>query len=310
MSDINIAWIGLDWGTSNLRAYAIDQNGCLVGEKTSEMGMGVLSQEEFEPALIDLIKDWLSKDKTMPVFACGMVGARQGWLEANYRSVPCSPVSGQRLTRVETSDPRIHVEILPGLSQATPADVMRGEETQIAGLLTESPNFSGAVCLPGTHSKWVQVKNGEVVSFQTFMTGELFSLLSNHSVLRHSVCANGFDEDAFMGAALSIVADPSALATKLFSIRARSLLQDQDAQAASACLSGLLIGQELGLVRDLWDGKSVVVIGSIEVTALYRNILTELDVNVRHVEATTATLAGLKIAANQSVLPISLSVQT
>lgn len=305
MSTPNVAWIGVDWGTSNLRAYAIDLDGQIIDEKTSDKGMGVLAQEEFEPALIDLIQDWLVNEKVIPVFACGMVGARQGWLEAAYRSVPCSPVLGHQMTRVETIDSRIRVEILPGLSQIEPVDVMRGEETQVAGLLIENTNFSGVVCLPGTHSKWVQIKDGEVISFQTFMTGELFSLLSNHSVLRHSICGDGFDEASFMKAALSIVADPSILAAKLFSIRARSLLQDQDATAASAYLSGLIIGQELGLTRDLWEGKSVVLIGSFEVTTLYSDVLIRSGACVRHMDAAAATLAGLKIAANRCIVPLS-----
>lgn len=308
MSEFNIEWIGLDWGTSNLRAYAIDKDGLLVGEKKSNKGMGSLSREEFEPALIDLIEDWLPHKHTMSVLACGMVGARQGWFEADYRSVPCAPVSGQHLTHVKTCDPRLHVEILPGLSQAMPADVMRGEETQIAGLLADNPEFSGIVCLPGTHSKWADVQNGEVISFQTFMTGELFSLLSNHSVLRHSVCATGFDNDTFINAARSVVADPTEVARRLFSIRAQSLLHNQDSKTATACLSGMLIGQEVGLVRNLWGGKPVVVVGSTQVMSLYEDILANLGIEVRGVEAQTATLAGLKIAAEQSVTPLRQSV--
>lgn len=303
-----IEWIGVDWGTSNLRAYAMDQEGHLQFEVTSNKGMATLQPDEFEPALLELIGNWLVDGKTIPVFACGMVGARQGWFEAAYRSVPCSPVSGLNLTHVETHDRRICVEILPGLSQSMPADVMRGEETQIAGLLAQESNFSGSICLPGTHSKWAKISNGEVVSFQTFMTGELFSILSNHSVLCHSVSDHGFDESAFMDEVVKIVDKPLTLARKLFSIRAESLLRDQEASVASARLSGLLVGQELSVTQDHWDGEPVVIIGSIAVTKLYHSALVKLGADVRHVEVAEATLSGLKIAAAQSVATYVTSI--
>ena len=168
-------WIAVDWGTTHLRAWAI-RNGDPVAEATSDSGMGQLNRTDFEPALLDLIEPWLGQDR-MTIVACGMVGSRQGWAEAPYAKVPVQPAS-DRLIRPETRDQRLSVHILPGLRQDDPADVMRGEETQIAGYLAGNPGFDGVVCLPGTHTKWVQVSAGEVVSFRTFMTGELFSLLS------------------------------------------------------------------------------------------------------------------------------------
>ena len=134
----------------------------------------------------------------MPVIACGMVGARQGWIEAPYSQVPCAPV-GLSMIKPVVEDTRLDVSILPGLSQTDPADVMRGEETQIAGYLAENPGFDGVLCLPGTHTKWAHISAGEVVSFRTFMTGELFALVSSQSVLRHSVGA-GWDGPAYRSA--------------------------------------------------------------------------------------------------------------
>ena len=122
---------------------------------------------------------------------------RQGWIEAPYATVPCAALTPGRLVRPQLVDARLSVHVVPGLKQETPADVMRGEETQIAGFLAQEPQFDGVLCLPGTHTKWVRVSAGEVVSFQTFMTGEMFALLSGQSVLRHGTAGDGWDAAAF-----------------------------------------------------------------------------------------------------------------
>ncbi|MCX8509692.1 MAG: 2-dehydro-3-deoxygalactonokinase, partial [Rhodobacteraceae bacterium] len=188
-------WIAVDWGTSQLRAWAMGPEGPLA-EATSDAGMGRLTPDGFEPALLQLIAPWLGRDP-VSVIACGMVGARQGWVEAAYRATPCPPLAPGQLTPALTLDPRLQVKVVPGLKQGKPADVMRGEETQIAGALTLMPGFDGIFCLPGTHAKWVHVSAGEVVSFQTYMTGELFALLATQSVLRHGIAHEGWDDQAF-----------------------------------------------------------------------------------------------------------------
>ena len=124
---------------------------------------------------------------------------------------------------------------------------MRGEETQIAGFLASEPRFSGTICLPGTHTKWVEVEEGTVTAFHTFMTGELFSLLSEQSILRHSVSESGDDPAAFLQAARNAVARPENVATDLFGLRAASLLADYRPETARARLSGMIIGHEIGV---------------------------------------------------------------
>ncbi|MFM2349598.1 MAG: hypothetical protein RIR04_564, partial [Pseudomonadota bacterium] len=114
------SWIAVDWGTSNLRAWAMGADGILA-HASSDKGMGALKPDQFEAALLDVIAPWLGPRTR--VLACGMVGARQGWFEARYRSVPCTPTDPAALTRVKTTDPRLDVRIAPGLSQAKPADV-------------------------------------------------------------------------------------------------------------------------------------------------------------------------------------------
>lgn len=293
------SWIAVDWGTSNLRAWAMGEDGVLA-TASSDQGMGKLTRYGFEPALLALIGDWLVPGKQTPVVACGMVGARQGWAEAPYRAVPCPPVAATGLCAVPTRDPRLNVQIVPGLSQAKPADVMRGEETQIAGVLALDPRFDGVICLPGTHSKWAHVSAGEVVSFQTFMTGEMFALLSVQSVLRHSIAAEGDDPDAFDAAVAEAMARPERLAARLFSLRAEGLVNGLSPVAARARLSGLLIGAELAGAKPYWLGQRVRLIGTAGLVASYARALAAQGVTADLLPAAECTLAGLAVASGKA----------
>lgn len=285
-------WIAVDWGTSNLRAWAI-REGATVAEAASDKGMGVLAPDAFEPALLEVIDPWLGGERVR-VVASGMVGARQGWQEAPYVTVPCAP-TGARSVRPDAADPRLEVTILPGLAQDKPADVMRGEETQIAGYLAGDPGFDGIVCLPGTHTKWVHVSAGEVVSFRTFMTGELFALISTASVLRHSV-GEGWDGDAFAAAVDDAMGKPEAIAARLFALRAEALLADLGEGTATARLSGLLIGAELAAARAYWLGQRIVLVGEDRQVSHYASALASLGAAAETADATQATLAGLAAA--------------
>jgi 2-dehydro-3-deoxygalactonokinase len=290
-------WIAVDWGTTNLRAYAMSPDG-IRAEATSEDGMGRLGSEGFEPALIRLIEPWLGPGVT-PVLACGMVGSRQGWFEAPYRATPCTPMDVGQMVRVPVRDPRITMQIVPGLKQVKPADVMRGEETQIAGALALDPAFDGAMCLPGTHSKWVQISAGEVISFQTYLTGEMFALLSTQSVLRHGMAATGWDKDAFDLGVANGMARPERLAAHLFRLRAEGLIADLGPDAARAQLSGLFIGAELAAARPYWLGARVVLVGSSALTALYGRALAAMGAPSQALAAKDCTIAGLARAAGR-----------
>ena len=290
-------WIAVDWGTSNLRCWAMGPEGILA-EASSADGMGGLSRDQFEPALLRLIGPWLGAGQT-PVMACGMVGSRQGWFEAPYRSVPCAPVDREALVRVPLQDPRLAVFIAPGLKQTQPADVMRGEETQIAGALALFPGFDGVLCLPGTHSKWVHVSAGEVVSFQTFMTGEMFALLSGQSVLRHGMAGTGWDDAAFDAALSDALSRPERIGAKLFSLRAEGLIAALSADAARARLSGLLIGIELAAAKPYWLGQPVALIGAKSLSQHYARALKSQGVEARVLPGPECTLAGLGTLALQ-----------
>jgi 2-dehydro-3-deoxygalactonokinase len=285
-------WIAVDWGTSNLRAWAM-RDGAPVAEAGSAKGMGILARVGFEPALLELIEPWLGRGR-MQVVACGMVGARQGWIEAPYAKVPCPPVSAG-VTRAPVEDPRLDVSILPGLAQENPPDVMRGEETQIAGFLSDDPGFDGILCLPGTHTKWVQISAGEVVNFRTYMTGEMFALMSKQSVLRHSM-DEGWDADVFAEAVADGMSSPHTLAGRFFSIRAEGLLSTPKSGAGKAKLSGLLIGAELAAARPYWLGQRVAILGEGHLASLYAQALETQGAAPETHDVAEATLAGLAAA--------------
>jgi 2-dehydro-3-deoxygalactonokinase len=292
-------WIAVDWGTSNLRAWAMGPDGPRA-EAASPAGMGGLARDGFEPALLALVAPWLAGGHCTDVLACGMVGARQGWVEAPYAAVPSPPRRPDAaFTRPDVRDPRLAVHVLHGLRQDAPPDVMRGEETQVAGLLAREPAFDGVACLPGTHTKWAHVSAGEVASFASFMTGELFALLAQASVLRHSVAADGWSEPDFAEAVEESLARPERLAARLFGIRAAALLDGLPPERARARLSGLLVGAELAGARPYWLGREVVLIGAPALVAAYRAALRLVGLEARTLDATDMTLAGLAAAHAQ-----------
>ena len=288
-------WFAVDWGTSNLRVWVFDAENQLLDHVSSTQGMGALSPETFEPTLIELIDPYLGQ-RVSPVICCGMVGARQGWAEAAYMQVPCSAPDAKKALRVKSKDPRVDVRILPGLCQNTPADVMRGEETQIAGYLAKDPNFFGTLCLPGTHSKWTQISAEEIVSFRTFMTGELFALLSTQSVLRHALDTSEWSEDDYLEALNDAMSVPQQLSARLFALRADGLLHGLSPTAVRSRLSGYLIGLELAGAKPYWLGLDVVVIGDPKLTPLYTRALKAQGVSCLSQNGDEMTQAGLKAA--------------
>lgn len=294
MSDrtVNADWIAADWGSTHLRVWAMRGDQALEAA-SSDRGTGALERAGFEPALLELVEPWLGESPTM-VVACGMVGSRQGWVEAPYVAVPCHPLSGDS-ARPAVKDDRLDVRVIPGVKQLRPTDVMRGEETQIAGYLARNSGFDGVLCLPGTHTKWVRISAGEIVSFRTFMTGEMYSLLSKQSVLRHSI-AEGWNEKAFAEAVATTLSQPETLAAALFTIRAESLVASSDGTTARSRLSGLLIGAELAGARHYWLGQRVALVGDQALSTHYAAALALQGLQAEIADGAATTLAGLAAA--------------
>lgn len=289
---MTIDWIAADWGTTNLRLWAMAGRSP-VEARHSDQGMASLTPDGFAGALAQATAGW----PAVPVIACGMVGSRQGWVEAPYAPVPCP--AAPRMVAVPGDPGGRPVRIICGIRQDVPADVMRGEETQIAGLLALDPDFDGIACLPGTHTKWVRISAGEICNFKSFMTGEIFGLLTNHSVLRHSVGAGDCDPVLFRDAVSDAMSRPERGYAGLFQLRAESLLSGLDPAVARARLSGTLIGWELAGARPWWLGAQVTIIGAPALSALYAEALGAQGVPAARMSVEDATLAGLSAAHRQ-----------
>lgn len=249
------ALVGLDWGSSALRAFLFDGSAAVLEERTSEEGASRLvgGAAAFERALRQIAGDWLQTWPNLPVLACGMVGSRHGWREAPYVACPFPLNALHRHSVVAKGSNGLCVRILPGVGfslDSDRADVMRGEETQVAGLLAAHPALAARcrVLLPGTHCKWVKVRRGSIVGFRTCITGELFALLRQYSVLGRLMSpGTQFDPEGFEEGVRRAQDDAGrGLAWDLFSVRARALIGQLQPPALAGYLSGLLIGHEVG----------------------------------------------------------------
>ena len=263
----------VDWGTSNLRIWLVDSRGTVIGERQSAEGMGSLDKAAY-PAVLERHLTALGASTDLPVVIAGMAGARTGWREAPYVETP-APLVGLSQHAVQPDGVSRRVYILPGICQRAnnAFDVMRGEETQLAGALEQGLD-NALFCLPGTHSKWALVEDGQLRRFSTVMTGELFNLISRQSILRLSVPEDGDPEanPEIFDAAVDQALQPGfALTSVLFSIRAEGLLAGQGAKVNPAArLSGLLIGAEIAAIRDdLRRHERAHLIGTGKLTRLY-----------------------------------------
>jgi 2-dehydro-3-deoxygalactonokinase len=282
------AFIGVDWGSTNLRGWLLDAEGGSLEQRIAPSGAAGLGPDDFAPTLDRLIGGW----PTLPVVACGMVGSRQGWIEAPYVR---SPASAATLAKDLIPAPgRPGVRIVPGvaLKDAGGAlrDVMRGEETQALGL---DDHDAALVLCPGTHAKWIESDGGEIRDFQTFMTGELNALLGRHSVLRHAVGGEAAPDGPFLGAVREML-DGGALSAALFSVRVGSLDGRLSPDAAASRLSGLVIGAEIAAGVARFGRRPVSIIGDGGLIAFYAAALRDSGFpDVRPVDGAGAVCRGL-----------------
>jgi 2-dehydro-3-deoxygalactonokinase len=293
-----VEWVAVDWGTTNVRAWGIAPDGSVVFSRSSAQGMSRLAPDGYPAALTALVGNVGSEP--MDVLICGMAGARQGWREAVYLDAPAD-LSALATAAVVPPMPEspLRPRIVPGacLRQPGREDVMRGEETQLLGLACLLPGFHGTVVMPGTHSKWAELDGTRLARFETAMTGELFDVLTTHSVLRLTATAgdDAHQRSAGFDAGLDVGLDaPQRLTNLMFRARSASLLSGASPDWCSGYLSGLLIGAEIGGRRDRFDGNAIPVVGSAAVSALYARGFARLGVPARVVDAADATIAGLK----------------
>ena len=275
MNDFQQEWVAVDWGTTHFRVWRMSGDDVIEGREAS-CGLLALQQDEFESTLVKYLYEW---PDNAPVIMSGMVGSQQGWQEVPYLFLPVSLREvAAGAVKVQTMELNQKVHILPGLAcqdQKRP-DVMRGEETQLLGLGAGVEGWTGVICLPGTHSKWVSVENGVVNSFDTYLTGELYSILRQHSILRHDLDAEKFNSEhaAFDNGVEAGLSESTPLLTSLFRVRARSLLIERDPLANAAFLSGRLLGEEVrSAIKNLPKMEKIHLVGGSSLTKLYAKAL-------------------------------------
>ena len=290
-------WIAVDWGTSTFRAYLVQNNEVSDTIETKD-GMKFLKSHLFEQTLLTLIDRWLDNDKITEILASGMVGSKQGWEEAPYQKTPCNLKSLNYITP-SLKDNRISLKIFSGVSQINQPDVMRGEETQIAGFLNENPNFNGSICLPGTHSKWVEIKNNNIVKFKTFMTGELFEIISKNSVLIHSVKAEKIDKMELLKSVDEILQKPELFSNALFQLRADDLINSKGPTIYKSRLSGYLLAIELLGSMEFWKNNDIILIGNQDLIEMYQFILNKKVKSIKTFLSSDMVLKGLKNFKNE-----------
>lgn len=289
--------LACDWGTTNLRAWTLDDGGAVLAHRDFDLGVSRLRpgeaarrfQDEVQPALHAV---------GLPAILCGMVGSNLGWTSAPYADAPAGlPELADRLAAVEAH--AAWVRIVPGVrcqGISGAPDVMRGEETQVLGWVAQNPDRARGrqvVCHPGTHAKWVLVEDGRIIRFVTAMTGELFAVLSRHSVLKADGPA---DDMAAFDEGVSAAGDGQALAARLFTARSRVVGGGRPAAETPSYLSGLLVGADvaatprlLGLTGD----EPVALLGDAALCGLYARALKARGAPTETFDGEEAALAGL-----------------
>jgi 2-dehydro-3-deoxygalactonokinase len=273
--------IAIDWGTTSFRAYRLNSDGLILDSRNAAKGILAVPAGKFPETLEEQIGDW--RDET-PIVMSGMVGSRQGWVEAPY--VPC-PAGlddiGGAMREVGKG-----IWIVPGVScvdaQGVP-DVMRGEETQVLGAAQD-----GLVCLPGTHSKWVEVKRGRIERFSTYMTGELYAVLRQHSILGRMMEEGPPDPRAFREG-VERSGEPGGLLHHLFGVRTRGLMGELRAVASGSYLSGLLIGHELRS----FPARRMYLLGAPELAQTYAQAAEVVGIETQALEPTAGTRALFRL---------------
>jgi 2-dehydro-3-deoxygalactonokinase len=305
--------VALDWGTSSLRAFLLGADGRVLAQRQQPWGIQHLPTGGFDAALNDIAGDWLAAAGPVPLLACGMVGSAQGWHVAPY--VPCPAdlaTLAAALVAFDIGQGRV-LHIVPGLSHQRP-DVMRGEETQVIGALIQAPRLAehATLVMPGTHSKWVAVRDGRIGDFSTYLSGELFAVLRDHSILgrpqREVTPTAQADEDSpaalrAFDLAVNAVRRQGSATPLLFSTRALVLSGRLRAEHSMAYLSGLLIGDELrcGLSGRV-DNAPLVLIGDAALCLRYRRALGAWADVAEPLHLSNTAVAGLWRLALQAGL--------
>ena len=294
MSTPDTTLLGIDWGTSNRRAYVLGRDGQLLREHEDHEGI-LNAAGDFEGSLKNLL-DALEIDSADIVMS-GMIGSRNGWREAPYLPIEHHlSLLGQSMTEIRTTIPNVQVRVVPGYQYVDEyglPDVMRGEETQLLGALALSA-AEGWFLLPGTHSKWARVEGGKIAEFSTFMTGELYALMSEHGTLSKVMGNKESVPEAF--AAGVDAARHGGFTHTAFCCRALVVTDRMPASHTASYLSGLLIGTELHEILRKSGGMEapVQVVGSAALSSRYLAALELLGIQARAWQPDSVYVAALR----------------
>lgn len=299
---LEISWLAIDWGTTNFRAFAMNDNGESVDKIERELGLLQIQNQQFDTQLKTLLKDWLVDFEHLPLFLGGMVGSKRGWVDAGYATAPLllSKLSHKGVQFAASWGALI--TIIPGVSyqnEHQQYDVMRGEEVQLMGALdtTQSANFLAV--LPGTHSKHVLIENGELQHFSTFMTGELYSLLSKQSILGRGFNCNANNQvsDAFYRGVRE--GQTEQITHRLFLTRTHRLFGNIDHDEVLDYLSGLLIGNELKALLPVYQqfkvnqSMPICIIGGEKISQRYILACDELGIENKFIDGDECFISGM-----------------
>lgn len=284
-------WIAIDWGTTNFRAFLLCGNERLA---QVDKASGLLSVEkpQFAATLHTLLEPWLRQYGRVPIVMAGMVGSPQGWQGVPYAPQPCGAqdlVSGARMLTTPWGSQAWIVPGVQGASRYQQPDVMRGEEVQLVGLSALHPAKKHQVLLPGTHSKHVHMADGKIVGFSTFMTGELFSLLSQHSLLGRELPAQSENDAAFVFG-VSVAQQKVPFSHLMFSTRTRRLTGEIPETHVLSYLSGLLIGYELSTLTGC---KSAWIVGSPALTDRYQRAAEQMALELHPANGDDCFVRGM-----------------
>jgi len=304
--------IGLDWGTSHLRAFLLDARGQVVERRGSAHGLTALPEGGFDAALSAITQGW----PACPRLACGMIGARGGWREVDYLDVPVEVGAvAAGLGQVIAADGQ-PLWIVPGVRNRARPEVMRGEETQVLGALADNPSLcaESAWILPGTHCKWVTVRAGRINDLRTAMTGELFALLLRYSLLGQGIDAGAAHDFARFVDGVRAARDSGAAGgwSRLFSARALRLHGQLADDKAAGWLSGLLIGEEIRAMLAADAGGRTVSLQLIGESALcvhYQRALAEFSLTAEHLGVDSAASGLWQIAVRAGLVDSEGDIQ-
>ncbi len=287
--------IAVDWGTTNLRAYRLDAQGRVRDHLASANGITRIAPGAFPATLAATIGPWL-EDGERRVLLCGMVGSRQGWVEAPYLPCPASPTD-IAAALLDIPFDQAQVKLIPGLSARDPAgtpEVMRGEETKLTGLMA-TLGGNGLVCMPGSHTKWARLAGGAITGFATYFTGEAFAALRDNTILGRMMDKERTDQQGFRrGVARS--GDPGHLLHHLFGVRTLGLFGELADTASAGFLSGLLIGHEVRAAMRNQD--SVHLVGDPTLVGLYATAIAACGGTAIPLDLDAAA-AGLALIGSQ-----------